>query len=256
MIDMMEAVIAASRRRFNPLSLSPALWLDASDANTLFDATSGGSLVAADGTVARWEDKSGNARHVTQATSGSRPVRKTSVQNSRDVVRFDGLLQKLVVSLDLASPFTFIFAGRRNGGTSACGFAGNLQNSGNFDGAIFGHFGSGSNNLLASILTRISSTVQNTSRVDVGNNSLISTAVVGSSSYQGYVNGGNLSEVTATYNARNSSISIGSPRTGSTSTESINGDIAEILVFPTALSTTDRQKVESYLASKWGITLA
>jgi hypothetical protein len=33
------------------------------------------------------------------------------------------------------------------------------------------------------------------------------------------------------------------------------GDIAEILVFPSALSNTDRLAVETYLATKWGITL-
>jgi hypothetical protein len=75
---------------FSPLDLTPALWLDASDASTLYDATTGGSLVAADGLVARWQDKSGNSRHATQATSGSRPQRKTAIQNSLDVVRFDG----------------------------------------------------------------------------------------------------------------------------------------------------------------------
>jgi hypothetical protein len=75
---------------WTPANLSPAIWLDASDASTLYDSTSGGSLVAADGTIARWEDKSGNSRHFTQATSGRRPLRKTAVQNARDIVRFDG----------------------------------------------------------------------------------------------------------------------------------------------------------------------
>jgi hypothetical protein len=62
-------------------------WYDASDASTLYDATSGGSLVAADGAVARWEDKSGNARHATQATSGDRPLRKAAVYGGRDTLR-------------------------------------------------------------------------------------------------------------------------------------------------------------------------
>lgn len=75
----------------NPTSLTGLqLWLDADDSATLFDATTGGSLVAANGGVARWEDKSGNARHATQATSGNRPLRKTAIQGGRDVLRFDG----------------------------------------------------------------------------------------------------------------------------------------------------------------------
>jgi len=75
----------------NPTSITGCqLWLDAADASTLFDATTGGSLVAADGAVASWEDKSGNARHATQSTSGNRPMRKTAAQGGKDVLRFDG----------------------------------------------------------------------------------------------------------------------------------------------------------------------
>lgn len=40
-----------------------------------YDATSNGSLVADGGTIARWEDQSGNGNHCTQATSGARPKR-------------------------------------------------------------------------------------------------------------------------------------------------------------------------------------
>ena len=86
------------------------LWLDASDASTLYDATSGGSLVAADGGVARWEDKSGNARHATQGTSGSRPLRKTAVQGGRDVLRFDGSNDSLSIPSSTAT-FNFMHNG-------------------------------------------------------------------------------------------------------------------------------------------------
>jgi len=75
---------------WTPAEISTALWLDASDSATLFDATSGGSLPADGSTVARWEDKSGNARHATQSTAGSRPTRKTAIKNSLDVIRLDG----------------------------------------------------------------------------------------------------------------------------------------------------------------------
>jgi hypothetical protein len=76
---------------FVPTSITGLqIWLDASDASTLYDATSGGSLVAADGAVARWEDKSGNSRHATQSTSGYRPLRKTGVQGGKDALLWDG----------------------------------------------------------------------------------------------------------------------------------------------------------------------
>ena len=85
---------AATRDSIWPKVLVPRtidglqLWLDGNDSGTLFDATSGGSLVAADGAVARWEDKSGNARHFTQATSGVQPLRKTGVKGGLAAVAF------------------------------------------------------------------------------------------------------------------------------------------------------------------------
>jgi hypothetical protein len=63
--------------------------LDASTPS-MYDATSGGSLVAADGAVARWEDQSGNGNHVTQGTSGRQPTRKVSEANGYGSASFDG----------------------------------------------------------------------------------------------------------------------------------------------------------------------
>jgi hypothetical protein len=75
---------------WTPTEITAQLWTDAADSATLFDAVSGGSLVVADGAVARWEDKSGNGRHVTQSTLSNRGLRKVSVQNNLDVIRLDG----------------------------------------------------------------------------------------------------------------------------------------------------------------------
>jgi hypothetical protein len=75
---------------WTPARTTTALWLDGADASTLYDATSGGSLVAADGAVARWEDKSGNLRHATQGTLGSRPLRKVAIENGLDSPQFNG----------------------------------------------------------------------------------------------------------------------------------------------------------------------
>jgi hypothetical protein len=82
------------------------IWFDASDSQTLFDATSGGSLVAIGGSVARWEDKSGNKRHMTQSVAESRPLLQISSGNR--VVVFDGIddvLSQLPFSLTNFSMF-------------------------------------------------------------------------------------------------------------------------------------------------------
>ena len=75
---------------FSPSNIAGlSFWLDATTG--LFDATSGGSAVTTDGSaVARWEDQSGNSRHITQATLASRPILKTAIQNGKNIIRFDG----------------------------------------------------------------------------------------------------------------------------------------------------------------------
>lgn len=88
------------------------LALDASIPTSLYDATSGGSLVAADGAVARWEDQSGNGNHVTQATSGNRPLRKVAAKKGLDALLFDATNDRLInASISVATPQTLFAFG-------------------------------------------------------------------------------------------------------------------------------------------------
>lgn len=234
---------------FNPLSLSPALWLDASDSTTLYNATTGGSLVAPDGTVARWEDKSGNARHATQATVENRPLRKTSLVNGRDILLYDSS-DKLTCSLTLAPDFSVFIAGQRDN-TAGSAFAGNLQNGGAFDGIVIGIFAASVNNFKAAVV-RVGGSETSTPNVNIGTSAVVASVVVQPTSYTGWINGANESTVSASYNNKDTSFTIGSGRSGSTAGDSIVGKLFEVLVYPTALSTTNRQAVESYLRTKWG----
>jgi hypothetical protein len=82
---------------FNPLSLtSLSLWLDASDATTLFQDSGGTTSAAADNDpVGRWSDKSGNSRHATMATDANRPVISSTRVNGRFAIGFSGSPQRL-----------------------------------------------------------------------------------------------------------------------------------------------------------------
>jgi hypothetical protein len=75
-------------RSFSPSSISGLdLWLDAADKNTLFDATSGGNLVNTNGSaVKRWEDKSGNLKHATEATDA--PILAVAEKNGFNALNF------------------------------------------------------------------------------------------------------------------------------------------------------------------------
>lgn len=110
------------------------LALDASIATSLYDATSGGSLVAADGAVARWEDQSGNGYNVTQATAGSRPARRVASMNGSDSLQFDGgdyLAQSAASQskfIHVAAGSTVVFVAHAGAGSNpnaAYGFFGN-----------------------------------------------------------------------------------------------------------------------------------
>lgn len=87
-----------STSTFDPLSLSPYIWLQAAAANFYTDA--GTTLVSADGDlIYRWADISGNSRHWNQATSGNRPTYKTNIVNSKPAARFDGTNDYLGVTV-------------------------------------------------------------------------------------------------------------------------------------------------------------
>jgi hypothetical protein len=116
---------------FSPSSISGLqLWLDSSDASTLYDSTSGGSLVAADGSVARWEDKSGNGRHATQGTSANRPLRKAGVVSAKDALFFDGSNDGLEFSgnIENGSGHVSLFVVAQKTSTSSIGLLVNKDN--------------------------------------------------------------------------------------------------------------------------------
>jgi len=259
------------------------LWFDSSDASTLFDATTGGSLVAADGGVARWEDKSGNGRHATQATSGSRPTRKTAIQNSLAVLRFDGSADSLSVPTSTttfkflhsadstvfavlragttANPSTeYVFLGTHNGSVGTNGmtlmyedlveeeFSSNDQfrvivGGVGGVGAVVDSFDRGVAGFTANTFKVVSAVTKPTQATAANR---LSARINGGSA----VSGNNSTKDASTSDSQGN-LTIGSTSAGDSF---LLGDIAEIIIYNSALSDTDRSAVESYLMSKWAIT--
>jgi hypothetical protein len=72
-------------------------WYDPSDLSTMWKDTAGTDPVTADGdAVARIDDKSGNARHLTQGTAANRPLYKTA--GGLHWLQFDGTNDQLSVN--------------------------------------------------------------------------------------------------------------------------------------------------------------
>lgn len=249
---------------FTPASVSGLqLWLDASASDTLYDATSGGSLVAADGAVARWEDKSSNGRHFTQSSSGSRPLRKTSQQNGKDTLLFDGTNDVLLgpdfgdylQSGQAATVFMVMKAsstGRRheliNKQNVLAGWR-FLIESDNKATLFCDSDASNRTTVAASTATTVSGYTLLAWRASGG--SLTSSASM-------FRNGASISTATtgsvASVPDTSEVMAIGAAYANNTIFDSLNGNIGEVIIYNAALSDTDRAAVESYLMTKWGIS--
>jgi hypothetical protein len=234
---------------WTPGDIATALWLDAADPSTLFDATSGGSLVAADGAVARWEDKSGNGRHVTQATSGARPLRKTSIQNGRDVIRLDGTDDKLQRAAFVPNTFTAFVVAKRQDIANATKWIAFSQNdrtnntgrlifytersSGSIVGAVqVGTFASRTGTLTGTFA--IFAADRNGTAANIHRDGSSTSGTTGSATIQAvdFVVGANDTTALADF---------------------ADLDIGEIIIVSGVQATADRQIVEGYLAHRWGL---
>jgi hypothetical protein len=239
---------------FSPLSIAGCrAWHDWSDASTQYDATSGGSLVAADGAVARLEDKTGNGWHLINSTSTQRPLRKTNIQNGLDCGLFDGTDDRLRTSSNFPetgnAEFSVFIVSKKLTATK---------------GPLFGW---------GSVYTSLGSCGLYDDNTFIGlayagvNNFNLSAIGTASFHVHSYLKSAGAINTTSTYRKDGTNAA----GTGhSTSTPNIlsnplgmgmwsdfaellyHGYVGEMLIYDSKLSDTDRDAVESYLRTKWG----
>lgn len=230
----------------NSLGSSLALWLDAADASTI---TLNGS------TVSQWSDKSGNGRNVTQATASLQPTYNPSGLNGKPALDFSAH----VLNNDAFEPFgafsafavvnlngpstsggTFVLIGGSNrtefgqldfgegyrdigiiskaGTENGSGFGADVAK---YVPAIYGFSYDGSGAATTDYGLQVDGSVE---------------TVVASGAF------GWLAEV---------GFSIGGRPVQKLSY--LKGQMSELIYLPSILSTDDRQKLEGYLAWKWGL---
>ena len=234
-------------QHFTPLSISGlVLWLDASYITGLNDG---------DSINTELRDLSGNGYHATQSTAAQRPIYKVNIINSRPVVRFDAVDDNLVIT---------------NGGLllrnkpGATAFGVVLVNA------------SGTKRWLT-INTPTTTTRMITNRSDFGYRILdadAGVAVTGpalsnstfyvvscvfdalNATGQSFRNGTAGTLVNGGTAGNTSDTTGSSSDIGWTSTLTIDGDLATVILYDRALSTTERQRVERYLGSRYGITVS
>lgn len=229
---------------FSPLSLSPALWLSDTGSDP-----------------AQWDDLSGNGRHATQATAGLRPAIVTGAINGRQVRRCNGSVSGHVMQTAyvLPSNHTAFFVAKR--GTQQNDTSSILR-------PVLESASSSTNDGLRSYgtqrgtLENLEAGIENTRVTTVSGNWLTSETIVATFLLSGtiltsYKNGGLYGSVTMSPLASHAVYVGGTARTDTGgSARRFAGDIAEILVFATALAAGDRQNVERYLGAKYGISVA
>lgn len=229
-------VTAAARLRrrnassaFDPLSLSPVAWFKAE------------SLGLADGTrVSSWTDLSGNGRHATQAAGSQQPELKTGIIGGKAVVRFVSTRPDIL---------------------KTAAFARNQQHS-----AFVVCLWRDVTNCVVDGLTSFTAFYKRASATTFelyAGTSLTTSASTPATKHVHYLKFAGASSLVrvdgtqvASGNAGStnaSGLAIGGAGGG---TEYANVDVAEILLFNGVLSDANRNAVEAYLGSEYGITVA
>lgn len=226
-------------RDFRPSDLlGLELWLDASDTSTI---TSSGSPA----TVSQWDDKSGNARNVTQGTAANQPTTGSTTQNNLNVISFDGSNDNLRTSngaLQLAELTAFAVARSQSIGRTICGVSHDVTHTNPFWRWVIFHDSNGT------ISNRIDGTAYNGFGPVLTTNArcyVLDTAL-GDMWNNTSFNGDNTG-ATVTY-PNSTPFLVGSHPTNG---EVLNGYICEIVIYGRSLTANERYLVTTHLQQKW-----
>lgn len=213
---------------WTPADSTTSLWYDASDASTVTIATG----------VSQWNDKSGGGNNAVQATEGSQPLYLTNDLAGRNVLSFTtarslthtyanattniSIFMVIQVDIDSSSTRRRIFST-----TGANNTQSNIQarDTNTFNWGTLG---------TSSVYRTAGQTISGDSWNIIG----MTRTTSGSLWYNG------LSQFFATDSIGEATGTIGAGFTGK---------LAELIVYNSSLSTSDRQRLEGYLAWKWAL---
>jgi len=245
-------ITGEQKNNWTPADIDTALWLDAADASTITESG---------GVVSQWDDKSGNGRHVTQATAANQPTFAANAVNGKSAIDFDGndLLDNTNAALQRNLSGSTIFSVSKldvNSAGGKCIFQ--TVTSGGSTRSIFDYNGGTVTGFSAAGRRTVTNSFQ---RQGI---SAYSGAVALNSAVFDYaaatlsliengtitVNAAAFQDAGATDNDAGG-ISVGAL---SNNTANWDGYICELLFVDSAVSTDTRQLIEGYLAHKWGLT--
>jgi hypothetical protein len=260
------------RTLWTPAALSSYLWLDAADA---------GTVTTVSGYVSAWSDKSGNSRGFAQSTAGYRPAYQSNDQNGLNTIHFDGT-DDYLYSSSASSIWAFlhgttasnVFLVYKAGvvadpelmyvlyGTTATAAA---------SGTYVGHDTRSSvprDNVLAVLLsdftygyalnaTGNNAAIANSYNIlnvvnNLSNTTTANKAKISSNGNTFITNNTTTGALGSGVNPKHTMYLGTSENASSVKVSFLNGNICEMLVFNSELSSANRSLVEGYLAWKWG----
>ncbi len=223
---------------WTPATITTAAWYDAADAET---------ITATNTAVTQWDDKSGSNNHLT---ANGAPKTGTRMINNKNVIDFDGVnsdLSNASLSSAISSQSVSIFSVQQYDvldvqSMTAWSLHASTATVGMFLHATFGSTAS------LGLRYPTNTPVQYPESLNI---ELLSYVKANATSQKGWITGSSQNEVTTSVNTFPAvKLNLGS-RNGS---NFLNGAIAEFIVVPNEVSTTDREKLEGYLAHKWGLS--
>lgn len=217
--------------RPSELGASLSLWLDAEDASTI---TLNGN------TVSQWDDKSGNGRHASQAVAATQPTYTAAGLNSKNVVTHTS--GKFLIIPDVYFPYQSAFILYSDTSTSQYTTALGSR----FNGANSAYHGEFTTTKLFSTLYTSPETLNGSNfanGVSIGDGQ--TTPRPATPTIFSFI-------ATSQFDSARRLQTIGTDAS-IRDARTINGLIAEVVILEAAASTADRQKLEGYMAWKWGL---
>jgi len=254
---------------WTPASITTALWLDAADASTITEIG---------GAVSQWDDKSGNGRHASQSTPASRPTYTTAGQNGQNVLTFDGSDDGLTLAANLSLGTQHsIFVAAKNSATITASSSAQLLLSGDdytypsttTSKLVFGvgnTTGNLTNERIYSLVLAYDAAGTNVfgygkTNSDIPGGFIVSSSFISTGNvFSGRLNGATDFATTSTaggYSTTNTRFPTNLRSIGYRYVNNNNfwsGQIWEVIVAPSYLPIATVDKIEGYLAHKWGLT--
>jgi hypothetical protein len=210
---------------WTPTYAAPVLWFDASDVSTIIESSN---------LISQWTNKGIASSNNATASGSQRPTFRAYQLNGVDLVSVRARGVGMVTGYNLTYPYSIVLVTRNYTGGRIV------------QGATINALMCPSERNSASFYINTSS-VKDAALTTAGVWSTITMQVLGTSPSQLWYNSTNYA---SGIHGNWSNFNIG---TLGTFNENPNADIAEIFVFNYSLNESDRQKLEGYIAYKWGL---